>query len=140
LNEIVRTLVLHEDASKKLADLSLVKLRGMIEINKLNYNFTTSGKEVVKIEDEDQYTANDLFNYQDDRQGTAQIYIRIPPFKIPSRYESRAEYTKVMTKLVETEFFVESLKEKKYFTADFYFDQNQQKAITKRIILEINGT
>ena len=45
-----------------------------------------------------------------------------------------------MTELAETEFLIESLKEKKYFTADFFFAQGQQKAITKRIVLKINGT
>ena len=40
-------------------------------------------------------------------------------------------------KLVDLQFYIESLKERQFFKAAFYFDLQEQRKITKRIVLEM---
>ena len=40
-------------------------------------------------------------------------------------------------KLVDLQFYIESLKERQFFKASFYFDLLEQRKITKRIVIEM---
>jgi len=42
-------------------------------------------------------------------------------------------------KLVELEFYIESFKERKFFKANFFFDPQEQRKITKRIVIDMRS-
>ena len=58
---------------------------------------------------------------------------------IPPKFSNKNEYADNLLKLHELERYIESLKVRSYFKGTFHFDPNEQRYITKRIIIDMKG-
>ncbi len=53
--------------------------------------------------------------------------------------EEAEKYTEKLWQLVEIENYIESLKESVFVKAQYHFDPNELRSITKRIVIKIVG-
>lgn len=57
---------------------------------------------------------------------------------MPSTFATKTDYCNNLLKLVKLESYIESLREQVFYEASYVFDMNEQREITKRIVLHFS--